>query len=110
VSVALDELLANEMSHGAAGRDSGSVTLEVELDEERITVTLTSDGSRFDPFQRAAPDTTLPVEERPVGGLGLHLVRKLMDEVRYERRNRQNVVVLVKLLAADGQDDQAEAE
>ena len=109
VSVALDELLANEISHGAAGRDSGSVTLEVELDEERITVTLTSDGSRFDPFQRAAPDTTLPVEERPVGGLGLHLVRKLMDDVRYERRNRQNVVVLVKLLAADGQDDQAEA-
>lgn len=99
VNVALDELLANEISHGMAGRNGGSVMIGMELDRERITVTLASEGAPFDPFGRAAPDTTLPVDQRPIGGLGLHLVRKLMDEVRYERRNRQNVVVLVKLLA-----------
>jgi anti-sigma regulatory factor (Ser/Thr protein kinase) len=99
VNVALDELLANELSHGMVGRHAGSVTIAMELDQERVTVTLSSDGPPFDPFGQAAPDTTLPVNERPVGGLGLHLVRELMDEVRYERRNGQNVVVLVKLLA-----------
>lgn len=109
MQVALDELIANELSHGTVGRHTGSVTIELELDQERVTFTLTSDGPPFDPFERAAPDTTLAADERPVGGLGLHLVRELMDEVRYERRNGQNVVVLVKLLAVGRQDDQAEA-
>lgn len=109
VNVALDELLSNELSHGMAGRHAASLTLGMELDQERLTVTLASDGAPFDPLGRPAPDTTVPVRERKVGGLGLHLVRELMDEVRYERRNGQNVVVLVKRLAAGRQDDQAEA-
>ena len=107
--VALDELMANELSHGTAGRPPGSVTIGFELDQDRLTFTLTGDGPPFDPFERAAPDTTLAADVRPVGGLGLHLVRELMDEARYERRNGQNVVVLVKLVAVGGQDDQAEA-
>ncbi|MFN2601516.1 MAG: ATP-binding protein [Gemmatimonadaceae bacterium] len=100
VNVALDELLANELSHGMVGRDAGSVMIEVEieLDQERVTVTLTDDGPPFDPFRQAAPDTTLPVDERPIGGLGLHLVRELMDEVSYQRRDGHNVVVLLKNL------------
>lgn len=104
LSVALDELLANAFSHGMAGRDAGSVTVEVQLDQERLTVTLTDDGPPFDPFGPTAPDTTLSVEERPIGGLGIHLVRRLVDEVSYQRRDDCNVVVLVKQLAA-GQAD-----
>jgi len=100
VNVALDELLANELSHGMADRDAGSakVEVQVQLDEERLTVTITDDGPGFDPFGQAEPDTTLSVEEREIGGLGIHLVRKLMDEVSYERRDGKNVVVLVKQL------------
>lgn len=98
VNVALDELLANELSHGLAGRDGGSVTVEVALDQERVIITITDDGPPFDPFGQAAPDTTLSVDERPIGGLGIHLVRELMDEVSYQRRDGQNVVVLVKHL------------
>jgi anti-sigma regulatory factor (Ser/Thr protein kinase) len=74
------------------------VTVEVELDKERVTVIVTDDGTPFDPFARDAPDTTLPVEERPIGGLGIHLVGQLMDEVSYQRRDGHNVVVLVKQL------------
>ena len=98
LNVALDELLANELSHGMKGRDAGCVTVEVELDQERVTITITDDGTPFDPFGQAAPDTTLSVDERPIGGLGIHLVRELMDEVSYQRRDGQNVVVLVKHL------------
>jgi anti-sigma regulatory factor (Ser/Thr protein kinase) len=99
VNVALDELLANELTHGMAGRDTGSLTMELELDHERLKLTLTDDGPPFDPFSQAAPDTTLSIEDRPIGGLGIHLVRKLMDEISYERRDGHNVVVLVKRLA-----------
>ena len=98
VNVAIDELLANALSHGQTGPDPCSVTVEVELDQERLTVILTDDGTPFDPFASDAPDTTLSIEERPIGGLGIHLVGKLMDQVSYQRRDGHNVVVLVKQL------------
>ena len=101
LNVALDELLANAVSHGRTGRDPCSVTVEVKLDQERVTVIVTDDGMPFDPFAQNAPDTTLSVEYRPIGGLGLHLVGQLMDQVSYERREGQNVVVLVKHLVND---------
>jgi anti-sigma regulatory factor (Ser/Thr protein kinase) len=99
LNVALDELLANALTHSETGRDPCSVTVEVQLDQERVTVTVTDNGAPFDPFGRDAPDTTLSVEERPIGGLGLHLVGQLMDQVSYQRREGHNVVVLVKQLA-----------
>jgi anti-sigma regulatory factor (Ser/Thr protein kinase) len=74
------------------------VTVEVKLEREHVTVILTDDGTPFDPFGQDAPDTTLSVDERSIGGLGIHLVRQLMDEVSYERREDHNVVVLVKHL------------
>jgi len=98
VNVALDDLLTNALSHGRTGRDPCLVTVEVELDHERVTVTLTDDGPPFDPLGQAAPDTKLSVEERPIGGLGIHLVGQLMDQVNYQRREGHNVVVLVKEL------------
>jgi len=99
LSVALDDLIANALSHGQTGPDPCSVTVEVKLDQERVTVIVTDDGPPFDPFARAAPDTSLSVEERPIGGLGIHLVGQLMDKVDYQRRDNHNVVVLVKELA-----------
>jgi serine/threonine-protein kinase RsbW len=96
--VALDELLHNSVAHGLGGRQGGSVTVEVELGADRVRVTLSDDGAPFDPFGMAAPDTTGSVEERPIGGLGIHLVRRMMDEVSYRRRDDRNVVVLAKRL------------
>ena len=101
LNVALDELLANAVSHGRTGRDPCSVTVEVKLDKERVTVIVTDDGMPFDPFAQNAPDTSMSVEDRPIGGLGLHLVGQLMDRVSYERQEGQNVVVLVKHLVND---------
>ena len=105
VNVALDELLANTITHGLAGRGGGELSVDVELRPDRLTVTLTDDGTPFDPFGRAVPDTALSVEDRPIGGLGIHLVRQLMDEVSYQRRTDRNVVVLSKLLAGGAMAD-----
>jgi anti-sigma regulatory factor (Ser/Thr protein kinase) len=96
--VALDELLSNAMVHGFAGREGGEVTVEAELRADRVCVTVTDDGRPFDPFGMAAPDTALPAAERRIGGLGIHVVRRIMDEVSYCRRADRNVVVLAKRL------------
>jgi anti-anti-sigma factor len=96
--VVLDELLKNVIAYGFAGRAGGAVTVEAELLADRVCVTLTDDGRPFDPFSLAAPDTRLSVAERRIGGLGIHLVRRMMDEVSYHRRADRNVVVLGKRL------------
>jgi serine/threonine-protein kinase RsbW len=101
MSVALDELVANALSHGLAAL----VEVAVELDQKRLSITISDDGPSFDPFARDAPDTTLSLEARPIGGLGIHLVQRLVDEVSYERRNGCNVVILQKYLAGGGQTD-----
>ena len=93
LQIALDELLTNTIDYGAVGQ----ATVELEAPGDRVTLRLTDDGRPFDPFARAAPDTSLPLEERRIGGLGIHLVRGLMDEVSYQRREGRNVVVLTKL-------------
>jgi len=96
--VALDDLLTNTIVHGFAGRDDGNVTIEAELHPDRVCVTLTDDGRPFDPLGVDPPDTTLGTQERRIGGLGIHLVRRIMDEVSYHRRADRNVVVLAKRL------------
>jgi phosphoserine phosphatase RsbU/P len=98
IHVALDELLHNTIVYGFSGREGGEVTVEVELGGDRLRVTLTDDGSPFDPLAATPPDTALSVAERQIGGLGIHLVRRMMDEVSYQRRAERNVVVLMKLL------------
>lgn len=94
--VALDEFVYNPIVYGFAERGSGSGEVRVELLADRVRVTITDDGPPFDPLAFATPDTGLSVEERGIGGLGIHLVRQMMDEVRYRRDGERNVVVLEK--------------
>jgi anti-anti-sigma factor len=101
VSVALDELLNNTIAYGFAGREDGAVSIEVELRPDRLCVTLTDNGRPFNPWGISAPDTALPVEQRQIGGLGIHLARRMMDDVAYHRRADRNVVTLAKLLAGE---------
>jgi anti-sigma regulatory factor (Ser/Thr protein kinase) len=98
VSVALDELLNNTIVHGFAGAGDGAVGIEVELYPDRLCVTLTDNAKPFNPLDVAAPDTARSVGERQIGGLGIHLARRMMDDVAYHRRGDHNVVSLTKLL------------
>lgn len=99
VQVVLDDLLANVVLHGLAGREGGEAAVEVALQGAVLFVTISDNGPPFDPFARAAPDTTLAIEERQIGGLGIHLVRQMMDEVSYERREGRNVTILTKRIS-----------
>lgn len=94
--LALDELLTNVISYGYddAGKHEISVTLRAE--DGRLTVLVEDDGRAFDPRQAPPPDLDAPIEERRIGGLGVHIVRTVVDSFDYERRGNINRVILAK--------------
>lgn len=87
VLIAADEIISNIINHG--GR-SPAVQVDAQVLDGEVRICITDDGVAFDPLQAASPDTTLSLEAREIGGLGIHLVRKLMDHVAYERRGKHN--------------------
>lgn len=101
--VALDEVLANIISHGGAS----DVDLLFGLDDDVLSLEVTDRGAAFDPLQAAPPDTGAGLDDRRPGGLGIMLVRTLMDAVRYERRGAHNHLTMIWRLRPD--DDQAPA-
>ncbi|MHC4940876.1 MAG: ATP-binding SpoIIE family protein phosphatase [Planctomycetota bacterium] len=106
VGVALDDLLNNVVSY-AFDDDAADheIVVRAELGPSHLTIEIEDDGRPFNPFGMLTPDTTLGVEEREIGGLGIHLVRNLMDEVAYTRRTDRNVVTLQKSLGAGPEGD-----
>jgi sigma-B regulation protein RsbU (phosphoserine phosphatase) len=102
IKIVFDELLNNIISYAFDDEEEHVLEVRVESAPEKITVTISDDGASFDPFGRAEPQVDLPIEERDLGGLGIHLVRQLMDEVSYTRYDDQNVAVLVKHVEISG--------
>lgn len=94
--VVLDDLLMNVVSHGMSGRTDGRVGIELSVGDPWVELVIRDDGAPFDPLTRVAPDVTRSVEARAIGGLGIHLVRRLMDDVSYRRVGAQNVITLRK--------------
>jgi sigma-B regulation protein RsbU (phosphoserine phosphatase) len=97
-NLVFDELLNNTISYAFPDQKAHEIQVRIELSGRRLVVTLLDDGIPFNPFAREKPDTSLSLEEREIGGLGIHLVRNVMDECSYERRVNQNVVALVKMI------------
>lgn len=100
LNLALEEAVVNVMSYAYPEGQKGDVHIEASCDHDYLTFTIRDSGQPFDPTQKAAANTTLSLEERPVGGLGIHLVRQLMDKVSYEYIDGQNVLTLRKRLYA----------
>jgi serine/threonine-protein kinase RsbW len=99
--VALDEIVANIVSHGVVGGDVPAIDVLFRRVDGVVEIVIEDDGPAFDPLSRPAPDTTLPLESREPGGLGIALVKSLMDEVRYERTMR-NVLTMRKRVDPEG--------
>jgi len=92
--LALEELLMNIIQHsGLGGQDFIQIRIEIEEGELRLRVR--DRGIAFDPVAAAEPDTSLTAEERPIGGLGILLIRKLSDHFFYQREAEENVVEVV---------------
>ena len=105
INLALEEAVSNVMLYAYPGK-SGQVLVECTKkmkgerlkDEGQIIFTITDSGVPFDPTQQEDPDVTQSAEERPIGGLGIFLVRQIMDDIRYERKDEKNILTLVKEL------------
>ena len=99
LNVALDEAVSNAINHGYDAGVRGEIAVRLRRAPEGVLLEVEDDGRPFDPLQVPPPDLTLPLERRPVGGLGIHLIRNLMDEVSYTRIGGRNVLKMVKRLA-----------
>lgn len=91
--VAFDELLSNIVNHGG-----GTIELVIRLADDSLAATIADDGPPFDPLARAKPDLDLGIDQRAVGGLGIHLVREMMDGLDYAYENGRNLLKLTKTL------------
>lgn len=97
--LALEEAVSNVIMYAYPGQSGCEIKLEVTSDAQMLMFVLTDSGMAFDPTQVPDANVNLSVEERPIGGLGIFLIRKIMDEVSYQRINGQNRLELKKVLA-----------
>lgn len=98
LNLALEEAIVNVMNYAYPKGQAGSIRLEAYANDARIKFVITDKGTPFDPTTTAEPDVTAPLDERHIGGLGIFLVRQLMDSVNYERVNNENILTLRKSL------------
>jgi sigma-B regulation protein RsbU (phosphoserine phosphatase) len=98
LNLAMEEAVVNVMDYAYPDGQKGNVDIEVTADQEWMTFVITDTGIAFDPTTKEDADTTLSAEERPIGGLGIFLVRQLMDDINYKREGNKNVLTLGKKL------------
>ena len=96
--LALEEAVVNVMEYAYPAGTIGDVNIRATYDGHWLKFIITDTGISFNPTEASIADTTLSAEERPVGGLGIFLVRELMDSINYERINKKNVLTLIKII------------
>ena len=99
VHLALEELLTNTIDYGYDDDNEHRIDLLLRLESDTLTVEIADDGRAFDPLQAAEPDMGASLQDRARGGLGIYLVRKMMDSVAYRRQDGRNIVTLTKRVA-----------
>jgi sigma-B regulation protein RsbU (phosphoserine phosphatase) len=106
-TLALEEVVTNIIKYGYDDEKEHSIEVTVSADVDgEIRLTIRDDGKPFNPLDAVEPDTRSPLPDRPVGGLGIHIVRKVMDDVRYERRDGRNILTLTRHALAKTDDRQ----
>ena len=99
IDIAIDELFGN-IAHYAYNPEVGDATVRVEVVEDPLAVIITfiDKGVPYDPLAKADPNVTLSAEEREIGGLGIFMVKKTMDDITYEYKDGQNILKIKKNL------------
>lgn len=98
LNLVLEEAVANIINYAYPKDEHESIYLSARMHEDSIVLVLTDTGKEFDPTMAPGVDVTLSAEERQIGGLGIFLIRQIMNEVRYERIDGKNVLTLEKKL------------
>jgi serine/threonine-protein kinase RsbW len=98
INLVLEEALSNIIFYAYKDSKKHTIHISIVLENNNITIEIKDDGIPFDPTSRKEPDITLAAEERPIGGLGILLITKIMDQVSYSREKNQNKLTLVKYI------------
>ena len=99
IEIAVEEIFVN-IANYAYNPDTGSAVIRIEVTDDPVSVKLVfiDNGVPYDPLAKKDPDITLSAEERDIGGLGIFMVKKNMDEIHYEYKDGQNILTLIKNL------------
>ena len=98
MNLAIEEAVVNVMNYAYPAGVKGTVNIDAKASAEWVKFIISDSGAPFDPTAKAEVDTTLSAEERGIGGLGIHLIRQIMDSINYEREDGRNVLTLIKKL------------
>ena len=97
IELAVEEIFVN-ISHYAYAAETGMAVISVDISDGKAVMTFEDSGIPYDPLAKPDPDVTLSAQERSIGGLGIFMVKKSMDDVSYEYRDGKNILMLVKKL------------
>ena len=101
VNIAMEELFTNIVTYAFTDQAEHRIKVSFTFKPPQIVIRIEDDGIPFNPAKAKAPDTRCPLDKRSIGGLGIHLCKKLMDDLAYERSNNKNIVTLRKQISAD---------
>ena len=96
LNLAMEEAVVNVIDYAYPEGTEGEVNIEAIAEGAQLHFIISDSGKPFDPTAKEEVDTTLTAEERPIGGLGIHLIRQIMDNITYERKNEKNILRLSK--------------
>lgn len=98
LQIVVEELVTNVIDYGGVPAGEHAVRVDLSADNGGLLIRIADRGKEYNPLLREDPDVTLPAEQRPIGGLGVHFCKKLTDAQSYERRDGCNVLTLRKKL------------
>ena len=98
INLALEEIFTNIFSYGFTDNSEHWIKIKISYDDETLIIRIEDDGVPFNPVAAEKPDMKSPVEERKIGGLGIHLIKQFMDEIAYERIGDHNFLTMKKTI------------
>lgn len=98
VQLALEEHLTNITRYGHKDDSEHSIKVVIELAASELEIRVEDDGCPFNPLEQPTPDLSKPIEERPIGGMGIHMMRNSLDELKYRRVGGKNLLTMIKRL------------
>ena len=99
INLVLDELINNIISYGYSDTEEHYIAVQVFLSNNLLTLVVEDDGIPFDPMTLEQPNTSLPAADRRIGGLGVHLIKSLVDSVKYLRQEGKNILTIEKRIS-----------
>lgn len=100
IQLAVEEHLTNIVRYAYPDEHEHQIRVQLSLDETEVRIEVEDDGRPFNPLEFPAPDLSRPADERPIGGWGIHMIRKSMDRIEYRRADGKNLLVMTKQLKA----------